>query len=82
MTPLVAMLIFTALAVTSNNTSVRKLGKRWKVLHRFVYAAAILTFLHWILLAFDPLQGYIHAGVLIVIQSLRWLKRPGTTDLG
>jgi sulfoxide reductase heme-binding subunit YedZ len=69
----VAMLIFTALAITSNNASVRKLGKRWKVLHRFVYAAAVLTFLHWILLAFDPLQGYLHAGVLVVIQVLRFL---------
>jgi sulfoxide reductase heme-binding subunit YedZ len=68
----VAMLIFTALAITSNNTSVRKLGKRWKVLHRFVYAAAVLTFLHWILLAFDPLQGYIHAGILAAAQLLRF----------
>lgn len=72
----IAMLIFTALAITSNNTSVRMLGKRWKALHRFVYAAAVLTFLHWILLAFDPLQGYIHAGALIVIESLRFIKRP------
>ena len=68
------MLIFTALAITSNNTSVRMLGKRWKGLHRFVYAAAVLTFLHWILLAFDPLQGYIHAGVLVVIQVLRFVR--------
>ncbi len=72
----VAMLIFTALAVTSNNTSVRKLGKRWKLLHRLVYAAAVLTFLHWILLAFDPVQGYIHAGILVVIQALRFVKLP------
>ena len=70
----IAMLIFTALAITSNNASVRKLGRRWKVLHRFVYAAAVLTFLHWILLAFDPLQGYIHAGVLIAIQLLRFIR--------
>jgi len=75
----IAMLIFTALAITSNNTSVRKLGKRWKVLHRFVYAAAVLTFLHWILLAFDPLQGYIHAGVLLVIQALRFVRPRATT---
>jgi sulfoxide reductase heme-binding subunit YedZ len=72
----VAMLIFLALAITSNNISVRKLGKRWKSLHRLVYAAAILTFLHWILLAFDPLQGYIHAGILLVVQALRFVKLP------
>ena len=69
-----AMLIFTALAITSNNTSVRKLGKRWKVLHRLVYAGAVLTFMHWILLAFDPLQGYIHAGVLVAIILLRFVR--------
>lgn len=72
----IALLILTALAVTSNNVSVRRLGKRWKVLHRFVYAAALLTFLHWILLAFDPLQGYVHAAVLIAITLLRFVRRP------
>lgn len=71
----IAMLVFTALAVTSNNTSVRKLGRRWKLLHRLVYAAAVLTFAHWILLAFDPLQGYVHAGVLVAIQALRFVPR-------
>ena len=71
----IAMLIFTALAITSNATSVRKLGKRWKQLHRFVYAGAVLTFLHWVLLAFDPLQGYLHAGVLLVVLSLGFLKK-------
>jgi len=75
----IAMLIFSALAITSNNTSVRKLGKRWKVLHRFVYAAAVLTFLHWILLAFDPLQAYIDAGVLVVIVSLRFVRRASSS---
>lgn len=73
-----AMLIFAALAITSNDTSVRKLGKRWKLLHGFVYAAAVLTFLHWILLAYDPLQGYVHAGVLAIAQALRFVKMPKT----
>ena len=67
----IAMFIFVALAVTSNNASVRALGKRWKSLHKLVYVAAILTFLHWILTAFDPLTGYIHAAILLGIQALR-----------
>jgi len=73
----IALLIFLALAVTSNNTSVRRLGKSWKALHRLVYAAAILTFLHWVLVAFDPVPGYVHAGLLVVIEALRFVKRPG-----
>lgn len=71
-----AMLIFVALAITSNNASVRKLGKRWKLLHRFVYVASILTFLHWVLTAFNPLEGYVHAAILIGIQALRFMPRP------
>ena len=70
-----AMLIFGALAITSNDASVRAMGKRWKSLHRFVYAAAILTLLHWILTAFDPTEGYIHAVVLLGIQVLRFLPK-------
>jgi sulfoxide reductase heme-binding subunit YedZ len=73
----IALLIFLALAVTSNNTSVRRLGESWKTLHRLAYAAAILTFLHWVLVAFDPVPGYVHAGLLVVIEAFRFVKRPG-----
>jgi sulfoxide reductase heme-binding subunit YedZ len=72
----VAMAILLALAVTSNDRSVRKLGRRWKALHRLVYAAAVLTFLHWILVAFDPIPALIHAGVLVAIEMTRLIRRP------
>ncbi len=42
-----AFLIFVPLAVTSTDGWVRKLGRRWKTLQRFVYGAAILTLVHW-----------------------------------
>jgi len=43
----IAMLILLALAVTSNNWAVKKLGaRRWKRLHRLVYIAAFAVFLH------------------------------------
>jgi sulfoxide reductase heme-binding subunit YedZ len=72
----VAMAIFLALAATSNDTSVRKLGRRWKALHRFVYAAAVLTFLHWVLVAFDPVPALVHTGVLVAIEMTRLIRRP------
>ena len=75
MTGWIAMLIFIVLAMTSNNASVRRFGKRWKGLHRWVYAAAVLTFLHWVLTAFDPVAGYVHAGLLLAIQALRFIPR-------
>ncbi len=70
----IAMMIFVALAITSNNYSVRKLGRRWKTLHRLVYAVAILTFAHWVLTAFDPMSGLLHAGVLVVLEIYRMVK--------
>lgn len=68
----IAGLVFLVLALTSNDISVRKLGSRWKRLHTAVYVAAILTLLHWILTAFDPTAGYIHAAVLVALFALRW----------
>lgn len=42
-----AFLIFVPLAVTSTDGWVRRLGPAWKPLQRWVYAAAVLTLLHW-----------------------------------
>ena len=70
----IALLILLALAITSNNYSTRKLGRRWKTLHRLVYLAAILTFVHWVLVAFDPLSGMLHAGVLVAMEAFRIVK--------
>ncbi len=71
----IALIILLALAITSNNYAVRKLGRRWKFLHRLVYLAAILTFVHWILLAFDPVSGLLHAGVLVALEAYRVVSR-------
>jgi sulfoxide reductase heme-binding subunit YedZ len=70
----IALIIFLLLAITSNNSSVRKLGRRWKSLHRLVYLAAILTFIHWVLVAFDPLAGIVHAGILAALETIRVVK--------
>jgi sulfoxide reductase heme-binding subunit YedZ len=70
----IALMIFLALAVTSNNYSTRKLGRRWKILHRLAYLAAIFTFVHWVLVAFDPVSGLVHAGVLLVLETYRLVK--------
>ncbi len=70
-----ALLIFLPLAATSNDYSVRKLGRRWKVLHGFVYAGALLTLAHWVLTAFDPMTAYVYLAVLIVLLGLRGVRR-------
>lgn len=62
----VAMFIFLPLAITSNDWSVRRMGRNWKRLQQTVYIAAVATLLHWIfienhvgpaLVHFVPLAG-------------------------
>ena len=67
----IAFLVFIALAVTSNDASVRALGRKWRSLHKAVYVAAILTYLHWVLTAFDPITGYMHGAVAVVLLLAR-----------
>ncbi|WP_284163821.1 ferric reductase-like transmembrane domain-containing protein [Frigidibacter sp. SD6-1] len=43
----VAGAIMLALAWTSTDAAVRRMGPGWKRLQRWVYPAAILTFIHW-----------------------------------
>ncbi len=45
-----SFLIMLPLAVTSNNYSVRKLGRNWRQLHKLVYPAVFLGGLHYVML--------------------------------
>jgi sulfoxide reductase heme-binding subunit YedZ len=66
-----ALALFVPLALTSNDVSVRMMKRGWKRLHRLVYPAAILTFLHWVWSAFDPTTAWIHVGILATIEIVR-----------
>lgn len=70
-----ALVIYLLLALTSNNRSVRRLGKSWKTLHRSVYAGAVLVFAHWILTAFDAQLAYTALVALCVVEALRWIPQ-------
>lgn len=70
-----ALLLFAVLALTSNDAAARRLKKIWKKLHRWVYAAALLTFLHWIFSAFDFVPGLVHLGVLVTLEAYRVWKQ-------
>jgi len=69
-----ALLMLTTLAVTSPQAMVRRLGKRWRTLHRLIYAAAALGVLHFAWAQKKDIRlPVIYAVVLAVILALRWL---------
>ncbi len=73
-------LIFTIpLVLTSNNWAIKKLWKKWKLLHRTVYLIAIFTILHVVLLEWTT-QWRIEYGqfILLVIYFIgKWLEWKG-----
>jgi sulfoxide reductase heme-binding subunit YedZ len=75
----IAFAILLALGVTSPRAMVRKLGRRWKPLHKLVYVAAVLAVVHltWILRTdlFDAvLYGSITA-ILLLYRAVRYSKQ-------
>ena len=61
------------LALTSNDTSVHRLGTWWKPLQRVVYLAAIAAFLHWYLIRLDHAALWLHLAPLAVLEGYRVL---------
>ena len=74
-----ALLLFLPLALTSNDASMRRLKRGWKRLHRLVYPATIVMFVHWAFSAFNPTTAIIHVGIMAVIVivrvALEWRQR-------
>jgi sulfoxide reductase heme-binding subunit YedZ len=78
-------LILLPLAITSNNLAVRRLGaKAWNRLHRYVYLAAILAVLHFLLsVKAWPIEPLFYAALAAVLLSYRlgrsfWREWAGT----
>lgn len=67
-----AWLLLVPLAVTSTTGWIRRLGKRWAMLHRLVYAIAVLAVLHfWWLVKSDIREPALYAGILAVLLGWR-----------
>lgn len=65
------------LAITSNNLSVRRLGPKWRKLHKLTYAACLLGGLHFVMLAKGfQLEPLLYLGAVIGLLALRvkWSK--------
>ena len=68
-------LILLALTVTSTQAMQRKLGRRWQLLHNFVYLVALLAPIHflWSVKIISP-QPVIYAAIAIVLLACRYKK--------
>jgi sulfoxide reductase heme-binding subunit YedZ len=69
---LAALLCMAPLAATSTRAMARRLGRRWKTLHRLAYAAGVLGVIHFLwLVKADLLQPAIYALVLAALFGAR-----------
>lgn len=82
----IALLILAAMALTSFNYAVKKMGKYWKILHRFAYLAGSLIVMHVLIIGsdfadFSELESLIYLVALmflLILQAFRvdaWFVR-------
>jgi sulfoxide reductase heme-binding subunit YedZ len=71
-----SLLMLIPLAITSTNRMMRRLGRRWIMLHRLVYVVAVLGVLHyWKMLKLANREPLIYAGIVAVLLGWRVWRR-------
>lgn len=65
-----AFLTLIPLAITSTDNWVRRLGKRWKKIHRIAYLAGILAVVHYIWLVKSDIRQPLAFGVAVILLML------------
>ncbi len=69
----VAWLGMLPLAITSTRRWIRRLGRRWILLHRLVYVSAGCAILHYLwLVKADSTAPLVHGAILALLLALRW----------
>ncbi len=70
---MIAFLMLLALAVTSTNAMIRRLGgKRWQRLHRLVYPAAVAVVVHfYMMVKADIREPLIYGAIAVVLLEYR-----------
>ena len=71
-----AVLGLSALAATSTDSMVRRLGRRWQTLHRLVYLIALLAVVHyWMQSKLEIWEPTIMVGIYLWLMGYRLLAR-------
>lgn len=73
-----AFVVLIPLAVTSTDAMMRRLGRRWKHLHRLVYPIAVLAVVHYALLVKADLREPLLYGAILSLLLLFQLEKKGT----
>jgi sulfoxide reductase heme-binding subunit YedZ len=69
------LLLLIPLAVTSTDRWMRRLGKRWQVLHRLVYPATLLGCLHFLwLVKADWREPALYIAIFVALMAWRWRR--------
>jgi sulfoxide reductase heme-binding subunit YedZ len=78
----VAVLLLTALAATSTQRAMRRLGRRWQRLHWGIYPAAVLGVWHfWWQVKADVREPLLYSAILAVLLGWRlWKRRAALTS--
>ena len=68
----IAFVLLISLAATSTHAMIRRLGRRWKPLHRMVYVIALLGVIHYLwLVKKDMTEPLIYGAVLLLLLLVR-----------
>lgn len=77
---MLAFVLLLPLVVTSTNSMMRRLGRRWKTLHRLAYVIPVLGVLHyWWLVKADISEPLLYALLLAGLLGWRWWKAQRAT---
>lgn len=67
-----AFVLMSPLALTSNDWSVRRMGRAWRTLHKAVYGVALLGALHFVMLSKGfQIEPLIYLAVILFLLALR-----------
>ena len=70
-----AFLLLLPLAITSTRKMVKRLGRKWLLLHRGVYLASTAAVVHYVWLAKgDLLEPFVYLAILMMLFSYRLVK--------
>ncbi|HLI84474.1 MAG TPA: protein-methionine-sulfoxide reductase heme-binding subunit MsrQ [Bryobacteraceae bacterium] len=79
-----AFLMLIPLAITSTKGWIRRLGKRWQLLHRLVYFAAIAGVIHYYWLVKSDIRLPVLYGLFVVLvlgwRVRFWMRRPASAS--